>query len=153
MASGRWYIAFPSGPFRFSTRIACNRYFRSRAVCACRGFPRTCARGCTRMNARDLYTFTCARAYTCHERVSGFSSWHVPSTLTIQGQLLWKHSPTRVVHYIPGSISTPDILFCREILGFETALANRRGRSKSSPVIMALIRTHSPAILSHTDQF
>lgn len=139
MASGRWYIAFPSGPFRFSTRIACNRYFRRTGPCVrarvCRGFPRTCARGCTRrtrMNARDLYTFTCARVriYVMSEfQVSG---WHVPSTLAIQEQLLWKHSSTRVVHYIPGSISTADIFFYRKMFGIEIALDSEKAWSFNS---------------------
>jgi len=66
MASGRWYIAFPSGPFRFSTRIACNRYFRRLGPCmrarVCREGASTYAYGHT----RPVYTFTCIRSvYTC----------------------------------------------------------------------------------------
>jgi len=68
MAGGRWYIAFPSGPFRFSTRIACNRYFRRLRVCVrvCNyEFPIRGRIRCTRMDTRDLYIFILVSVRMC----------------------------------------------------------------------------------------
>jgi len=67
MAGGRWYIALPAGPFRFSTRIACNRYFCRSSLCrGCTYIPSS--RTCTRVGVYMYTCDVCARIYI----MSGF---------------------------------------------------------------------------------